>query len=117
VRVSYSLFNYTQLVLSRTTVTANQTVKVSVAIENRGERGGKEVVQVLVSDHYASVTPDKKRLRACRKVVSSPGEAKMVEFELTAKNFSFINAENKRVAEPGEFTVSVGPLRHSFTFQ
>jgi beta-glucosidase len=115
--LSYSLFNYTKLLLSNTIVTTNETLKVSVAIENRGEREGKEVVQVFVSDHYASVTPDKKRLRAFRKVAFLPGEAKMVEFELTAKDFSFINAENKRVTEPGKFTVSVGPLRQDFAFQ
>jgi beta-glucosidase len=114
--LSYARFNYTRLVLSNATVTANQTLKISVAIENRGEREGKEVVQVFVSDHYASVTPDKKRLRAFRKVAFLPGEAKTVEFGLSAQDFSFINAENKRVTEPGEFTVSVGPLRQDFTF-
>jgi beta-glucosidase len=115
--LSYTRFNYTKLVLSRTTFSANQTLTVSVGIENKGARAGKEVVLVFVSDHYASVAPDKKRLRAFRKVAFLPGEAKTVDFELTAKDLSFINAENKRVTEPGEFTVSVGPLRHDFTFQ
>jgi beta-glucosidase len=63
--LSYSPFDYPQLVHHDY---CKPDTQVSVAIENRGERGGKEAIPVFVSDHYASVTPDKKRLSAFRKV-------------------------------------------------
>jgi beta-glucosidase len=115
--LSYSKFQYNSLTLSSTTLRAGETLTVTVGIENRGERAGKEVVQLYTSDHYASITPDKKRLRAFRKVNFAPGEGKAVEFTITEKDLSFINADNKRVTEPGQFSVIVGGLSKDFTFQ
>jgi beta-glucosidase len=114
--LSYSKFQYNSFTLSSTSLMAGENLTVTVAIANQGDRAGKEVVQLYTSDHYASITPDKKRLRAFKKVDFAPGEAKIVEFTITEKDLSFINANNKKVIEPGEFSVIVGGINKSFTF-
>ena len=69
---------------------------------------GQEVVQVYVSDLYASITPDNKRLRAFDKIYIKSGESKKVSFSIPVNDFSFVNNKNKSVLESGDFTVHVG---------
>ena len=69
---------------------------------------GQEVVQVYVSDLYASISPDNKRLRAFDKFNIKSGESKKVSFSIPVNDFSFVNNENKSVLESGDFTVHVG---------
>jgi hypothetical protein len=40
-----------------------------------------------------------------------------VRWFLSASDFSFIGLENRRVFEPGEFTVSVGGLKKGFVLE
>jgi beta-glucosidase len=43
-----------------------------------------------------------------------PGESKEVEFSLNPRQFSIINNKDKRVIEPGYFTISVGGKQPGF---
>jgi beta-glucosidase len=43
-----------------------------------------------------------------------PGESKDVEFVLEPRQFSIINNKEKRVIEPGYFTISVGGKQPGF---
>jgi beta-glucosidase len=115
--LSYTTFAYSNLVLSKTKFSGTQTVTVNVTVKNTGKRPGKEVVQLYSSDLYASVAPDKKRLRRFTKIELEQGAQKVVTFNLTAADLSFINWQNKRVTEPGEFTIQVGPLVASLFYE
>lgn len=114
--LSYTTFALTNLSLSATELKGDGTLTVSVEVRNTGTRAGKEVVELFTSDLYASLTPAGKRLRAFTKVELLPGEARTVKFELHASDLSFINAESKRVVEPGEFEVLVGELKAKFRY-
>jgi beta-glucosidase len=115
--LSYTAFAYRNLTLSRNVMTAADTLRVAVNVTNTGDRDGKEAVLLFTSDVYASLTPDVKRLRRFTKIALAKGETKTVSFDLRAEDLSFVNIENKRVTEPGEFTVLVGPLKASFRFK
>lgn len=114
--LSYTTFEYSDLQLNATTLRPNGTVEVSVKVKNSGDREGMEVVQLYTSDLFASITPDVKRLRGFDKISLKPGEEKTVRFTLTPEDVSFINAENKRVTEPGDFDVMIGELTARFTY-
>jgi beta-glucosidase len=90
---------------------------VGVTVNNTGNRTGKEVVLLYTSDIYASTAPDKKRLRKFTKISLAPGVSQRITFTLSAFDLSFINTENKRITEPGDFQVSIGPLSALFTLQ
>lgn len=112
--LSYTTFKYSNLRLSAVKITENDKLQISVDVTNTGTREGKEVVDVYLSDLYASITPDKKRLKAFEKISLKPGEVKTVDFTITKEELAFINANNQKVVEPGEFEIQIGNLKKKF---
>lgn len=108
--ISYTTFAYSNLKLdsTRLPIGSKQQITVSVDITNTGPREGKEVVQLYSSDLYASLVPDVKRLRRFQKVALKPGETKTVTFRLGLDDLSFINLQNERVVELGDFQLQIG---------
>ncbi|WP_343530346.1 glycoside hydrolase family 3 N-terminal domain-containing protein [Pedobacter sp.] len=112
--LSYTTFKFENLRLSAEKIKANQVLTISVEVSNTGTREGKEVVELYLSDLYATLTPDSKRLRGFEKINLKPGEKQIVTFKLDQKDFSFTHLNNRLVVEPGEFKVKIGPLSKSF---
>lgn len=73
-----------------------------------GKCAGVETVQVYFRDLVSSVITPVKRLMAFRKVQLQAGESKRLEFAFTLADFSFVNANEERVTETGEFEIMVG---------
>ena len=109
--LSYTSFEYSNLKLNSNQFSKNENIYLSVDIKNTGEIEGKEVIQVYSKDHYASLTPDVKRLRAFKKIELKPGEIKNVKFEIQVKDLGFVNYQNKHVVETGKFDLMVGSLK------
>lgn len=114
--LSYTTFEYSNLTLSSDKLQKNGKLEISVKVKNTGDMEGKETVLLYTSDLFASVTPDVKRLRGFEKINLKPGEEQTVSFSLTPEDVSFINAQNKRVTEPGEFVVRIAELKAEFTY-
>jgi beta-glucosidase len=114
--LSYTTFEYSDLLLNTDKLNRSGKIEVTVKVKNTGAVEGKEVVQLYVTDLFASITPDVKRLRGFEKINLLPGEEKVVSFSITPESISFINAQNNRVTEPGDFTISVSNLTAGFTF-
>jgi beta-glucosidase len=114
--LSYTTFAYSNLRISKASITGNEALTITVDVTNTGTREGKESTQLYISDLYASITPDTKRLRGFSKISLKPGETKTVTFTKTAADLSFIDGDSKRVTEPGEFRVSIGNLTANFTY-
>jgi beta-glucosidase len=115
--LSYTTFTYSDLRLGKQTIAANEELPVTVTVTNAGQRVGKEAVLVYVSDLAASISPPGKRLRRFAKITLQPGEKRTLTFKLRNEDLSFINADNKRVAEPGEFEVKIAGLSQKFTLR
>jgi beta-glucosidase len=115
--LSYTTFSYSDLHVSPATASGDQKVRVEVTVKNSGGRAGKEVVQLYLNERFASVTPPLKRLKRFAKVLLEPGESRHLTFELTREDLSFIDAQNKRVVEPGTFDVKIGGLQQSFEWK
>jgi beta-glucosidase len=117
--LSYTTFAYSHLKLSKTELTGNEKLTISVDVTNTGKIAGKEVVQLYTSDLVASLTPDVKRLRRFEKILLQPGETKNVQFTIDASDLAFVNLQNKWVTEPGDFKVLIGntALEQVFSYQ
>ena len=115
--LSYTSFEYSNLKLNSNQFSKNENIYLSVDIKNTGEIEGKEVIQVYSKDHYASLTPDIKRLRAFKKIELKPGEIKNVKFEIKVQDLGFINYQNKHVVENGTFDLMVGSLKSELIIQ
>ena len=115
--LSYTSFEYSNLKLNSNQFSKNENIYLSVDIKNTGEIEGKEVIQVYSKDHYASLTPDVKRLRAFKKIELKPGEIKNVKFEIQVQDLGFVNYQNKHVVETGKFDLMVGSLKSELIIQ
>ena len=108
--LSYTSYIYSNLIVDKTSFTADDVLTVSVDVKNTGSRAGKESVLLYSSDLVASLTPDNKRLRDFTKVALEPGETKTVTFKLPAKSLAFVGADGRWVLEEGDFAIKIGRL-------
>lgn len=106
--LSYTSFEYSNLKITPDRIAPNGSVKVSVEVQNTGEREGDEVVQLYLRDVLSSVSRPLKELKGFKRITLKPGEKTTVEFLLTEKEFSFLDRHMERVIEPGTFEVMVG---------
>ena len=103
--LSYTTFEYSNL---QAKAVSDKEVTVSVTLKNTGEFTGKEVVQLYLRDHYASVTRPVRELKGFDLVNLEPSESKQITFTLTEKELGFYNNEGDFVLEPGDFSIFVG---------
>ncbi len=109
--MSYTTFEYSNLIVSDTNFYDKQKITVSVTVKNSGKVKGKEVVQLYYNDLVASITPSVKKLTKFSKIELKPNETKKIEFEIKKSDFSFINKDLKRVTEPGEIELIINNLK------
>ena len=103
--LSYTTFDYSDL---KTQVVSATEVSVSVTLKNTGKFTGKEVVQLYIKDHYASVTRPVRELKGFELISLEPNETKKIEFTLSEKELGFYDNEGNFIVEPGDFSIFVG---------
>jgi beta-xylosidase len=118
--LTYTRFGYDALSLDASAPT-DGTVRVRATVCNLGDRSGTEVVQLYLSDPVASAVRPVRWLAGWARVRLEPGASACVEFEVHADRTAFTGPDLRRIVEPGEIEVFVGPssgdlpLRGSFT--
>ncbi|CAL8977764.1 Beta-xylosidase [Cellulomonas sp. T2.31MG-18] len=105
--LSYTTVTYTDLRLLDVPVT--DTVRAEVTVHNTGTRPARETVQVYVRDLVTSASWADRELKAYRQVDLAPGESRTVALELPLSACSIVDANERRVVEPGDFELLVGP--------
>jgi len=106
--LSYTTFEYSNLRVTPTTVSAGSKINVSIDVKNTGSRAGKETMILYLRDEVATLTPAAKRVRRFAKIDLAAGETRRVDFTLRPEDLAYIGIDNKPVIEPGEFTILVG---------
>lgn len=104
--LSYARFAYAQARLSPSRVTAGRGTRLSVLLKNEGSREAAEVVQIYAQSTGA-MAPER-TLVAFRREVLRAGESRRLSFELDAKAMSVVQADGRRVVEPGPVQLWVG---------
>ncbi len=104
--LSYTTFTYTNLQITKKD---KYTFDVSFDVTNTGDRDGDEVAQLYLHDELASTVQPLLQLKHFERAPIKRGETHRFSFTLTADDLSIVNGELKRVVEPGDFTVMVGP--------
>ncbi len=72
--LSYTSFEYSDLVIKQTKITADESVNVSLKIKNTGQVAGEEVVQLYIHDEFASSPRPIKELKAYQRLRLEPDE-------------------------------------------
>jgi len=107
--LSYTRVEYSDLDLERTELSRDDDVRARVTIANTGSRPTLETVQVYVRDVVTPVTWASKELKTYAQVELSPGETRTVEIELPVAACTIVDAHERRIVDPGEFALLVGP--------
>lgn len=107
--LSYTNFEYSNITLSSKNITDQDTLTVTVDVQNVGDVEGKEIVQLYVGDVESSVYTPAQQLKGFEKVSLEPGEKKSVTFSLDKRSFAFynVNASDWQV-ESGDFKIMIG---------
>ena len=91
--LSYTTFEYSNLRTDKDTMTEGETIQVSVDVTNIGDRAGKEIVQLYVSDLTNAARRPEKELKGFEKVALNPGETKRVTFTLDKRSFAWYSTD------------------------
>jgi beta-glucosidase len=107
--LSYTRVSYSDLRVHTPRLGAEDTVRASVRLANEGLRAARETVQVYIRDLVTSTTWADKELKTHRQVDLAPGESVELTLELPASECTLVDADGRRVVEPGDFDLLVGP--------
>lgn len=106
--LSYAQFEYGGIRLDTARITAQASATLSFDVRNTGARAADEVVQLYIKPRIASVATPVLQLKGFRRVHLSPGEQAAIAFPITPEMLSILDADGKRVVEPGVFRLMVG---------
>lgn len=107
--LSYTTVEYGDAEVLTPVVSAGETVRARVTLRNTGERPAHEIVQVYVRDTVTSVSWADKELKTYRHVDLAAGASATVEIDLPASDCTIVDAAGRRIVEPGEFELLIGP--------
>ena len=107
--LSYSTFNYSNLVITPQSASYGVPVTVSVDVKNTGTWDGEEVVQLYITHTNSSIPRAVKELKGFKRAVLAAGESKTVTFTITNDElYNFSEASNSYEVEAGTKTIQIG---------
>jgi beta-glucosidase len=112
--LSYTTFAYSDLRVDKDELAPGDSLSVEVTVANTGARAGQETVLLFTRQHFASVTPPVRRLRAFQKVDLEPGASRTIKFRLSTDDLRFTSRDGRPTLEPGTFDVMAGGLKATF---
>ncbi|OLP57897.1 beta-glucosidase [Xaviernesmea oryzae] len=108
--LSYTSFAYENLSLGAPEVDlATGEIIARFTIRNTGTRKGTAVPQLYVRDVRASIVRPLKELKAFGRVTLEPDEDSQVTFHIPTDMLSFTGPHHRRIVEPGDVQIMVGP--------
>ena len=107
--LSYTTFKIDNIRTSSETIDDDSTITVCVDVTNTGDRAGKEVVQLYISDKAGSYDRPVKELKGFEKVELAPGETRTVAMTIDARSLSYFEeALGDWYAPSGRYELLVG---------
>lgn len=107
--LSYTKFEFHDLILSRQEVHPGEEISVQVTIRNIGEVSGAEVVQLYVGYLSDPCYRPVKELKGFVKVFLRPGEERQISFTLNDRSFSIFDSQSKNWQVPcGDYLIQLG---------
>ncbi|MBR2264158.1 MAG: glycoside hydrolase family 3 C-terminal domain-containing protein [Firmicutes bacterium] len=114
--LSYTTFKIENARVSAPTMDDDTTVTVYVDVTNTGDRAGKEVVQLYVSDKTGTPDRPRKELKGFEKIELQPGETKTVGIEIDARALSYFEERlGDWYAAPGTYQILLGDASDNIT--
>ena len=109
--LSYTTFAYSNFKISKSTITPQDKITVSVDVTNTGDYDGDEVVQVYMTtpDSPASLQRPIKRLKGFKRVTIARGQTKTVDIDIDCADLWFWDMDaDKMTYDQGRYVFEIG---------
>ena len=106
--LSYTTFTYENFAVSSEAIRPDEPLMLSLDLSNTGDLAGDEVVQLYVTDRYASMTRPVQELVGFARVHLKAGEKKHIAFTLDPSQLAFLDKDMRWKIEKGEYDFRVG---------
>lgn len=106
--LGYSAFAWRDLEVEITEATTDAALRLSLTVENIGDRTGADIVQLYLHDPVASVVRPLQRLIGFHRVQLEPGASVRVTVEVPADLTAFTGRDGRRIVEPGTLVLGLG---------
>jgi beta-glucosidase len=113
--LSYTTFEFTNLRLSEASLSAGDTLTVTLDVTNCGPVDGDTVVQLYVAVPASRVERATKELKAFQRVGLKAGETKTVQVDIPVKDLAYYDEQAGWTVESTRYTLIVG--QHSLDDQ
>ena len=115
--LSYTDFKYGNLTLSKKSLHDNESITVTLDVQNTGKYTGEETVQLYLRDVVAQPLRPVKELKDFAKVNLAPGETKKISFTIDRSKLAFYNDKLELITQPGEFQLFIGSASDDIRLQ
>lgn len=105
--LSYTTFNYSKPILPQK-INQGKNLSVMVTVTNKGKISGDEVAQLYVINQDQSIKAAIKALKGFQRISLKPGESKIVKFDLSPDDLSYVDATGAKKQFKGNVQLSVG---------
>jgi beta-glucosidase len=106
---SYTTFRYSGLTCKISKISTGISVRITLEIENTGNRVGDEIVQIYVSPKDSGIERPIQELKAFKRIRVEPGKRQPVTLELDASAFSYYSVDQGGfVMDTGRYEILAG---------
>lgn len=107
--LSYTDFNFSNMSLSTSNVTEDETMYVNFQVTNTGDVAGYAVPQVYIAPINPSIDRPDHELKGFNKIYLEAGETKQVSIPLNARSFAhYVQSTDSWDVDKGNYRVQVG---------
>ncbi len=106
--LSYTNFEYTNLLLKNKKVKADEDIVISFDVENTGSIAGEEVAQVYFRNVTPSINRPFRELRAFKRVNIEAGKTINIIVTIPVNSLAYYNEKNNFIVEPSHYEVYIG---------
>jgi beta-glucosidase len=108
--LSYSQFTFSDLRLSKTKINPDESLDVTVVVQNTGSRTADEVAQLYLHQRYGSSSRPVRELKGFERTELKPAERKTLRFKIGKDERTYWSAASHSwVVDASTFDVWVGP--------
>jgi beta-glucosidase len=105
--LTYSRFEYNNLRLSNSSLSAGDPLTVEVDVKNTSQRAGDEVVELYLNFPKLPGAP-LRALRGFTRVRLEAGELRHLQLVIQPRDMSYVNESGVRLVAAGDYVISVG---------
>lgn len=105
--LSYSKFEYSNLILSKSSITKNESVRAEVTVKNIGKFKSDEVIQLYLTHQNAAADAPLYSLKGFKRISLTPGASTKITFEISPEMMAQVNNNGESNVMPGQVKISI----------